>query len=215
MVRSFGYPNGDILTFDFQPVLEAARRILVFWHAHGFDVAECILGELLPRIADRPHVVIMHDLMDARSCPDHSIEYGEHGLWKGNDWSGPSSRIGPIYSFVEQAVAITDFSCRNNLSLHSADQSLLTELGNDRDRLAELRQMLGPQLLSVNASWWWFSLNEQPGPYTFSRFRPPPSVAEEQQAPPCVAERRRSRRKRRLKAAIKVLLGHYPDDRYL
>ena len=207
--------QGDILTFDFQPVFETAQRILVFWDAHGYDVAECVLGEVLPRIADRPHVVIMHDLVDARYLPDSFNQYGEHGLWKGNDWSGPRLRIGAINSAVEQAVAITDFASRNNLSLHSADHSLHTELGNDADRLAELRHILGDQLFSLNARWWWFSLNEQPGPYTFPRFQPPPSVAEKRQAPLSVAGRRRGRMKRRLKVAIKVLLGHYPDDRFL
>ena len=53
----------DILTFDFAPVIASAKRVFVFWDAHGFDVAHAILNGLLRPLEDRPHPVI-HDMAD-------------------------------------------------------------------------------------------------------------------------------------------------------
>lgn len=192
--------QADILTFDFKQALAGFRKVLVFWDAHGYEVAECVLGLILPEIANRPHIVIMHDLTDARYISESYNQYGNHGLWKGNDWDGPRIRIGHINSPVEQAVAITDFATRNKLPLHSAGHSLHTEFDNNTSRAPALREALGDQLFSLNAYWFWFSLNEIPGPYTFPVF---------------CRERTRISLKGRLKVAIKVLLNRYPAERFL
>jgi len=34
----------DILFFDFETLLKNHTRILIFWDAHGFEVASCVLG---------------------------------------------------------------------------------------------------------------------------------------------------------------------------
>ena len=41
----------DILEFDYRKALSDAKRVLIFWDAHGFDIAECVLGEILPIVA--------------------------------------------------------------------------------------------------------------------------------------------------------------------
>jgi hypothetical protein len=158
----------DILTFDYERAFSGFQRVLVFWDAHGFAVAECMLGGILPLIADRAHLVLMHDLSDARYAAPSSAEYGEKGLWKGGGL-GRRLRIGDIDSAEEQAVAITDFASRNRLPLHSTDHSLHTELEADPARITELRERLG-DLFSLQAHWFWFSLNEIPGPHTFPRY---------------------------------------------
>lgn len=157
--------NGDILAFDFEQAFRGRERVLVFWDAHGFDVAECVLGGILPLLVSRPHAVAMHDMSDARYQGPTTDPYGDDGLWRGEGkgWL----RIGNIKSTVEQAVAITDFCTRNHLTLDSADHSLHTELAPAQ--IAELQGAVGP-FFSQEAHWFWFSLNEREGPYTFPRF---------------------------------------------
>jgi hypothetical protein len=163
----------DILSVDYPGTLAKGNRILIFWDAHGFEIAECVLGAILPEVADREHLVIMHDMSDARYIPASYSQYGEHGIWKGGN-EGPSRlRIGVIDSAVEQAIAITDFAARNNLTLNSADHSNHAEFDHNPERLAEMRRLLGDELFSLQAHWFWFSLNEHPGPYTFPRFARP------------------------------------------
>ncbi|HJZ13246.1 MAG TPA: hypothetical protein VJ521_13910 [Acidobacteriota bacterium] len=192
----------DILTFDFGKILSGAKRVFIFWDAHGYEIAERMLGEILPAIADLDHVVAMHDLSDSRYLPASANEYGDLGMWKGNTSGQPRLRIGYIDSAVEQSVAITDFTSRNNMDLHSADHSFHQELNAEKQK--ELRERLGDELFSLNAHWFWFSLNEASGPFTFPKFHPPVS-----KEPPAVGFLTR------IKVALKILLKRYPADRFL
>jgi len=163
----------DLLTFEYGPVLEGTGPCRIFWDAHGFDVAECVLGEILPRVAARDHLVVMHDLADARYAPPEKALYG-HGLWKGGNLGlGPSLRLGHIDSAVEQSVSILDFTSRNEILLNSADHSFHTELGSDQTKVSEMKAAIGEELFSLSAHWFWFTLNGGPGEYTFPRFRRP------------------------------------------
>jgi hypothetical protein len=159
----------NILDYDFAPVLEKVSRCLVFWDAHGFDVAECVLGGLLPKLVRKNHLVIMHDMTDARY--EHpEVTYNGAGLWKGESASGLYFRIGSIVSDVGQAISILDFASRNQLPLHSASESIQTELAKDPQRTATLQHLLGDEFFSVEAHWLWFSLCEVSGTITFPRF---------------------------------------------
>jgi hypothetical protein len=157
----------DILDFDYRKALSGTGRVLVFWDAHGFEIAECVLGAVLPLVADREHLVLMHDLSDNRYSSEEQLAYGENGLWKSNNWSGPRLKLGIIDSAVEQSIAALDFTTRNHLTLDSADHSFHSEL--DAAQQAEMERLLG-ELYSTQAHWFYFSLNERPGPYTFPRF---------------------------------------------
>ena len=165
----------DLLRFDFHTALADARRILVFWDAHGFDVAECILGAILPEIANRPHRAMMHDMGDLRFGPPGDLDYGDHGIWKKTDFDGPRLKLGFVDSAVEQAIAIFDFANRNHRPLHTADHELHFAFAEDETRQAELRKLLG-ELHSLSGHWLYFSLNEVPGPCTFPKFRPAAEV---------------------------------------
>lgn len=184
----------DIRNFDYESLLALARRVFVFWDAHGFEVAECVLGRLLPLLIDKPHVVAMHDLSDARYAAESAADYAGQPLWKGNNWDGPRLRIGHIDSAVEQSIAITDFTTRNRLPLHSTDESLHEDL--NQAQLDELRRLLGDECFSQTAAWFWFSLNERSGPFTFPRFiqEPPTGSA------PSMGV------KRRFRSAARILL---------
>jgi hypothetical protein len=160
----------DILRYDFTPHLAQSQRPLVFWDAHGLEIAECVLGGILPRVSAAPHLVIMHDVSDTRYADPASLAYGGDRLWQRTDHTGPRLKLGHMDSEVGQVIAILDFATRNRLPLHSADHSLYTELsGGQRD---ELEHRLG-EYFSVEAHWLYFSLNEIAPPYTFPRFAPP------------------------------------------
>ncbi|MFN2454876.1 MAG: hypothetical protein ABR577_11715 [Pyrinomonadaceae bacterium] len=196
--------QADILTFDYEATFMDAKRVMIFWDAHGFDVAECVLGKILPLVQDRPHLVIMHDLSDARYTGDeYTTNYGEHGLWKGEAAGDPSIRLGHISSKVAQSVSIFDFTSRNKLSLHSADHNLHTELGMDASKVAELKKLVGDKLFSLTGHWFWFSLNENAGPRTFPNFQHRKLPQGEALSPAPMSL------KMRLKAAASILLrGH-------
>ncbi|GEM_PF-593296 len=162
--------RADILKFDYQKLLAGAKRVVLFWDAHGFEIAECVLGGILPLLAGREHVVLMHDLSDTRYSSEQQLEYGGHGIWKGNDWSGPRLKLGIIDSAVEQSVAALDFTTRNHLTLDSADHSFHTELTGEQQ--AEMKSLLG-DLFDTQGHWFYFSLNERPGPYKFPKFTKP------------------------------------------
>lgn len=159
----------DICSFDYRSSLASVQRVAVFWDAHGFEVAGAVLGKIMPELADKPHVVIMHDLCDARYLGEDSRLYADKPLWTGNDWSGPRVRLGHIDSNVEQTIAALDFTNRNRIELHSADHSLHTELAPSQR--AEMENLLG-ELYSLNAYWVYFSLNEGYQPFSFPRYKP-------------------------------------------
>jgi hypothetical protein len=165
----------NIVTWDYRSLVRPDDRVLVFWDAHGFEVAECVLGAILPLLADKPHVVAMHDLSDARYLPPEQDDYEGHRIWTGpsSQGSGSRLRLGHINSEVPQAVAIVDFCSRNRLTLESADHSLHTDIGADAARQEDLRQIVGERHYSLIAHWYWFSLNEKPAPYHFPAFSPP------------------------------------------
>jgi hypothetical protein len=161
----------DILTFDYRPHLSGAQRVIVFWDAHGFEIAECVLGTILPLLADRAHLVFMHDLSDVRYCPPSLADYGEHGMWKGENAGDARLRIGIVDSAVAQAISVIDFSGRNNITLDSADHSFDVDLAQYGGRADQMRELLGDELFGLQGHWFWFTLNERPGPYTFPKLK--------------------------------------------
>jgi hypothetical protein len=155
----------NILAFDFEKALGDAASVLVFWDTNRFDVAECVLGYLMPLIARRRHVVAVHDISDARYSSYARI-YGKHRLWNMKDSMKGSLIVGDVWSSSEDVVPILDFVSRNSLSLFSADHSLRVGAIEDPDSSARVRRTLG-DLFSAEAHWRWFSLNEVRPPYTF------------------------------------------------
>ena len=173
--------QGDILDFDFATDLATAHRPVIFWDAHGFEVAECVLGKILPLVAEKPHLVIVHDMNDGRymlselkakcySAPTRK-EYQQNGVWKDENLSGnapgPFLWLGNLVSYFPEAISLFDFASRNNLTLHSTDESFHTEIGFDPQKAHILEEMLGEEIFSLNANWVWFTLNELEMPPIF------------------------------------------------
>jgi len=149
----------NILEYDLTPELAKSKRCLILWDAHGFDMAEWVLCKVLPQLLGKPHLVLMHDMSDTRfEIP--SPEYGETGIWKGTNATAPSFWLGNVFSRVAQAISMVDFTSRNRLPLHSAAESLHTEIASDPNKMETLRGLLGEELFSLQAHWYWFTLNE-------------------------------------------------------
>ncbi len=158
----------DILAVDYETYLAGYKRVLVFWDAHGVDVAECVLGKILPLLQNTPHVVIMHDVYDSRYGFPDAKKYAGQGLWRGGNYeAGRVLCINNLQGCVDQIVSIADFSSRNDLTLHSADESLHAEIGKNERRGQELVRLLGDGLFSLRAYWFYFSLYGEQKELTF------------------------------------------------
>ncbi|PWT80893.1 MAG: hypothetical protein C5B44_04660 [Acidobacteria bacterium] len=213
--------RANILTFDFGTVFKNVSRVLIFWDAHGFDIAECVLGRILPAIEHLSHLVIMHDLCDARYIPETiSLSYKDYYLWKGSNAELKFVRLGHVVSAVAQAISIIDFTSRNGLALHSADDDLHTDLANSERQTTELRALLGDDLFSLSAWWHWLSLNEKSGPYTFPKYDYEEILRkqdlEEKMRGAYELEKQMDNERvtfgLRLKVAAKILLNRYPKE---
>jgi hypothetical protein len=205
----------DLTTSDFDHIVFGSDRVLVFWDAHGYDIADAVLSRLLPLIAERPHVVACHDISDARYISNRSNGISYNGLpsWRGmNEWYGNDGHgnktaymhLGWAYSLVDQLIPIIDFCNRNNLTLRSADNEIVPYRNTSEWReLCSLVQALDAVLYHGPV---WFSL-EGTGPWHFPATRakadgkekPHNAVAQQAKAPQQSAWQR-------CRAAISVLL---------
>ncbi|GMU39603.1 MAG: hypothetical protein AMXMBFR23_04690 [Chloroflexota bacterium] len=150
--------RGNITGFPFAREVGDAKRVLVFWDAHGMQVAGAVLGSLLPAIADREHVVMMHDISDTRYDGPGRVPYNGRPLWDGTISSPDKFRIGYLESSVSQTIGILDFCTRNRMPLHSADHSI-HEAIEAPGRAEEMRALIG-DLYSPRAHWSWFTAAE-------------------------------------------------------
>ncbi len=171
----------DIAAADFDAIVGDAARVLILWDAHGYHIAEHVLGRLLPAVADRPHLVLAHDISDVRYEGPAPRPVGErYGLWRGNDWSGPRLRLGHLDSCVEQAVAMVDFTSRNGVTLRTAAEDIHNAIAVHAFRVEAMERTLD-DLWAAQAHWCHFSLNERHGPYRF------PAAVRTQVPPPAYA----------------------------
>ncbi len=205
----------DIAAADFDAIVGDATRVLILWDAHGYHIAEHVLGRLLPAVADRPHLVLAHDISDVRYEAPPPRPAGErYGLWRGNDWSGPRVRLGHLDSCVEQAVAMVDFTSRNAVPLHTAAEDIHAAIGAHAFRVEAMERTLD-DLWSPQAHWCHFSLNERPGPYRFPAAArtdvPRPAYAAPIPPPPTAAPAVRLERARHTQSLEIVVTGRADD----
>lgn len=155
--------TGDILAVDFAQILGEESRILLLWDAHGFEVASAVLGTILPQLVGRPHLVLMHDISDARHLPVATRSYAGNQIWQGAAWQErtrqPDSRvrIGWMDSCQNQVIAIADFTSRNELELGSADHDFHAFFDTEVKR-QDMLDVIGSDLFSMNAHWAYLQL---------------------------------------------------------
>jgi hypothetical protein len=111
----------------------------------------------------------MHDLSDQRYAARENMQYKGKPIWSGNDHDGSRLFLGHIDSAVPQSVSIIDFCTRNNVHLESADHTFHQRFGNNNKELKEMSDLLG-EAFSLQAHWFFFSLNSRQGPFTFPSF---------------------------------------------
>lgn len=158
--------QADILDMDYGALLSPFKRIMVFWDAHGFEVAGCVLGRILPVIQGKEHYLLMHDLSDQRYMSKDSFAYDGNDIWAGDSHGDARLILGHVNSAVAQSIAIVDFCSRNDLDLESADHTFHQELV-ESGKADEMRRMLGEEMFSLQGHWFYLSLNAHGGPFTF------------------------------------------------
>ena len=164
----------DILSADYAEIIADHRRVLVLWDAHGFEIAELVLGEILPRLADREHLLLMHDISDNRYAAVPR-SYGGHPLWKGSKWQQRTGawdsrvNIGWMNSMQDQVVALADFSARNDVEIGSADHEYAQFFAAHPAHAEEMRQLLGDEFFSRIGHWAFLSSDRQGRAVSFSR----------------------------------------------
>lgn len=210
----------DILRYDPSPFLSRAKRVMIFWDAHGFEIAEWMLGAVLPQLVDKEHAILMHDMTDTRFNSGQE-PYRGRPLWMGNNWSGPRLRMGHIDSAVEQSIAIIDFSSRNHLPLYSADFSLQNEIGPKE--APTYQEKLGKDAFSLYAHWFYFSLNDAQAPLQFPSYQWPAPIVEEPSHTEAESQSESGEEEEekkqsfimKLKVAGGILLGRVPIDPWI
>jgi hypothetical protein len=162
----------DIVLADYESILESHERVLVFWDAHGFEIAEIVLGNILPRLVGRPHLIIMHDISDNRYA-SVAPAYDGAPLWKASERQRMSGEwtsrvnIGWMNSVQDQVIALVDFSTRNAVEVGSADHEYWHYFAAHPERADEMRRTLGHEFFQTTAHWAFLSLNGRQGPFTF------------------------------------------------
>lgn len=161
----------DIVNADYRAILGDHRRVLVLWDAHGFEVAEMVLGEILPLLLGREHFVIMHDILDNRHAAV-APSYAGQPLWRGSAWQQAPAQdrrvnIGWMHALQEQVIAIADFAARNDLEIGSADHEYSRFFDADAERAADMHRTLGDEFFSTTSQWAFLSLTGKAGPFQF------------------------------------------------
>lgn len=152
----------NILDIQFKDLIKKKSRIVFLWDAHGWDVAEYTLAKVLPALASRQHLVLVHDIsyFDPKSV---NASYSDNGIWKG--YAGDEVKNPPyivlnsMTSPFEEIIAIYDFISRNSLRICSVQEELNDFYRKNETKAKELKQLLGGELTDSASSFHWFSLN--------------------------------------------------------
>ncbi|MCE5249348.1 hypothetical protein LLG96_03925 [bacterium] len=164
--------SGDLTRVDFSPHIQPFQRVMVLWDAHGYEVANHVLGHIMPLLQQKQHIVICHDFSDNRvvSCPR---SYGGKSFWMGmNDFDINSDKRERLNLFwintvVDQAIPLVDFCWRNSIELHSADFELYEIKRDHPEIIREIQSFIPGHVFSEINHWVYFSLNESNGDYHF------------------------------------------------
>jgi len=161
----------DIMELDFRDLLGAARRVLLWWDAHGDELGRFVLAEIVPLLAERENVIAVHDVHDVR------FERVERDYVRTDGW--PTYWQGHLSSAFDEIVPLYDFLSRNDISWLSAAESV-HDAARDGLSLADAFAALGTASPARGGGWIWFTAAgdlvypEPPvrPPWIFSRFHP-------------------------------------------
>jgi cephalosporin hydroxylase len=86
----------DITTLDFQMLLAGSERTLVFWDAHGADVAQAVLEGLLPMLPAENRVVV-DDIWDTPPS-----RYGLEAEYRAGPLSSAFEEVVPLWGYLSE-----------------------------------------------------------------------------------------------------------------
>jgi hypothetical protein len=152
--------TGDIRAFDFTAHVAAAKRVFVFWDAHGYGLAQVILAKLFRLLEHKPHLAVVHDMADLKYMDPALRRYEAKPDWERLGSAPPKFILGDVGSQFEEGIALVDFLGRNSIPFRSAESSYFEELGADEN--ANLIATFGDDFSRLGF-WYSFSLNEADG----------------------------------------------------
>ena len=71
--------QGDVGDFTPPP----CDRPFLFWDAHGAEVADAVLGRLLPALPSGSTTVVVHDISTPEEAAAHPLDIGYPNCWRG------------------------------------------------------------------------------------------------------------------------------------
>ncbi len=142
----------DIREVDFGAIVGDAPRVLLWWDAHGDDLAWFVLGVLLPLLRDRDALVCVHDVADA----DHDSPSTEYERSDGL----PNYWMQALVCPFDEIVPLFDFLSRNRVQYSTAQASFSAMKRDQGGAFEEIRDALGviggPAL--SDGGWMYFGL---------------------------------------------------------
>jgi len=185
----------DVLELDVEAALRGKRRVFFLLDAHGWDVAEYVVGVVVPELFKREHVLFMHDVVlpthyaavyakyfphDPTRPTDGMEGYGGRGIWRGSEetWDRFLFLNGLAGRYPE-FVALVDFVNRNGLTLHALEASVRQAIEDYPERREEMQRLLGDRMYAPFSAFAWLSLDplDRPTQLRFPTFRRPGSSA--------------------------------------
>lgn len=164
----------NFFDLDVKSLLAEKERILFVLDAHGWDVAEYFLGEVLPCMKNKHHIVLVHDIVLPDSFsqvhdrwfpepqPHKMRSYQGRGIWKSNfDDQGTMQYLfaNNLAGGYGEFVALIDFTLRNRVTLHSLEASVRQTMDLIPEMQQELELLLGPTMCSPLSAYAWMTLN--------------------------------------------------------
>jgi predicted O-methyltransferase YrrM len=147
----------DIRKLSFSEIFASGNHIFLYWDAHGADLAKYVLAEALPHLRHKRHIVVVHDITDARFFNVDPSYVGADGL--------PRFWLANLVSPFEELIPLYDFLSRNRIAFVTPLESLNQTLLHNREHCAELEKLWGNNFSAPTpleaGHWIYFSLNNR------------------------------------------------------
>jgi len=89
----------DIMKVDFSEITQQSQRILLFWDAHGKELAQYILANIFPLLQNKEHLIIMHDVTDTGNSDPVSSPENNGKIFQVNNLVSPFEEIVPLFEY--------------------------------------------------------------------------------------------------------------------
>ncbi len=112
--------HADIMDTDFTSYVAPADRVLLFWDAHGYELAFYILRHILSLLEPKEHQIVVHDITDVRYTQSTRAYIREDGL--------PVCYADYLTCPFDELYPLFDFLSRNRIRIQTADHSIFNNL---------------------------------------------------------------------------------------